>query len=458
MLSERIPLLISLGAWLSAFCALPAERPFIVGVCAHFGQGKGHLPGNLSLMKQAGVVSFRDELAWRSLERARGQLQVPQQFTDFILESVKQGLEPMLILDYGNPFYDKGDKPLSPEAIEGFVRYSEFVVTHFRGKVKHYEVWNEWDIGIGGTTPGTAEDYVRLLAAVYPRIKKVDPSIIVYGGAMTPGGIRNGWMERMLKAGALNSLDQVSIHTYNYSNSGRERTPEAWASWMKDIEALIDKYRGGKKYPLVVTEMGWPTQIDRRGTPPSVSADYLARMYLLGRTIPAMRGIWWYDFQDDGWQASYNENNFGLVRPDLTPKPGYFALADISRVVGTAEFVGRVETSDPEIWVLRFRTADRKGVLAMWSAHEDDGWQITLRNNGNLSPLVVTEVGHGSVTREWGARNWAEARTAAAIPNELQLVVRGTPWVITGDLADVSITEVKRREQPEAMRGGVFLR
>jgi hypothetical protein len=453
----RLRSLLCLIASVSATVTLAADRPFTVGVCAHFGQHKGYLPGNLSLMKQAGIVSFRDELGWRSLERVKGQLQMPPEYEHFISEAVRRGLEPMLILDYGNPFYDNGDKPLSAEAVEAFVRYSEFVVGHFRGKVRHYEVWNEWDIGIGGTTPGSAETYAKLLAAVYPRIKKADPSIIVYGGAMTPGGIRNGWLERMLKAGALKSLDQVSIHTYNYSASGRERSPEAWAGWMREVQSLISKYADGKEYPLVVTEMGWPTQVDRRGTPPAVSGDYLARMYLLGRTVPTLKGIWWYDFQDDGWQPKYNEDNFGIVRPDLTPKPGYFALADVSNVVGWGAYLGRIETKDPDIWALRFRTPDGKDVLAVWSVHEDDGWQIVLRNTGKLAPVVMKEVGGGSVNRSWGARSWGDSRTVAAVPDELHLVVRGTPWLISGDLAGVTISEVKKREQPEGMRGAVFL-
>ena len=96
--------------------------------------------------------------------------------------------------------------------------------------------------------------------------------------------------------------------------------------------------------PFYVTEMGWPTHVGKNGTDPELAGSYLARLYLLARTSPSFQGIWWYDFQDDGWKPQYNEDNFGLVRPDLTPKPSYHVLADIAPVVAKGQYVGRLPT------------------------------------------------------------------------------------------------------------------
>ena len=49
-------------------------------------------------------------------------------------------------------------------------------------------------------------------------------------------------------------------------------------------------------------------------------------------------------------------------------------------------------------------------------------------------------------------------RAAPVEPNQLELVVRETPWLITGDLGGVTVVEVKRREFPEAMLAVQFLR
>lgn len=440
--------------------AAVAADPFVVGACAHFGPGKGLLPANLSMMKQGGVASFRDEVGWRAVERSKGQFEMPAAGDEFVNQALAAGIQPLLILDYGNPLYDGGDKPRSPEAIGGFCRYAEFVVRHFKGRVKLYEVWNEWDGAIGSKTPGSADDYAILIKKVYPRIKAVDRSVTVLGGAPTPSGVRNGWLERLLSLDTLRSMDALSIHTYTYSESGTARMPEAWAAWMNDVrKMMMQKHGSGDAIPLYVTEMGWPTEIDRRGTPPEVSAAYLARLYLLARTMPFLKGIWWYDFQDDGWSATYNEDNFGIVRPDLTPKPAYFSLADIAAVVAQDEFAGRVDTGDPDIWVLRFRGAGARETWAIWSAHSEDAWQVTLETARTNPPAVrVGEVGRKAIQREWGSRDWVGAHgNAPTLPGRLDLTVRGTPWLISGDLDGVNVAATRRREWPESSRPALYL-
>ena len=101
------------------FLSLPAAGPpapksprFRVGVCAHFSQGKAYLPGNLALIRQAGIVSIRDEANWRSVEREKGRLEMPPMHEEYIDAAVKGGFDPMIILDYSNSFYDNGDKLL----------------------------------------------------------------------------------------------------------------------------------------------------------------------------------------------------------------------------------------------------------------------------------------------------------------------------------------------------------
>lgn len=195
--------------------------------------------------------------------------------------------------------------------------------------------------------------------------------------------------------------------------------------------------------------MGWPTEMDKRGTPPQIAADYLARLFLLGRSMPYLKGIWWYDFQDDGWNASDNESNFGMVRPDLTPKPAYFALASIADVAGSA-FAGRLDSGDPDVYVLKFRQPGRD-VMAIWSTHEEDDWQVTLKSPARkTAPLTVMKVGGRKVKRDWGSRAWADERRAEVAADELALTVRGTPWFVAGDLEGVTV-HVKRRVFPDSV-------
>ena len=170
-----------------------ADR-FLVGACTHFSQGKGVVELNLASIKRAGTGSIRDEASWGAIERIKGELAMSQRFETYVRKVAAEGVNVLLILDYANRFYDDGDRPRSPGAIEGFCRYSEFAVRHFGEDVSLYEVWNEWDIGIGLPEPyrkgGSPADYVKLLKAVYPRIKAANPDAY-----SAPWGFRD-WVGR----------------------------------------------------------------------------------------------------------------------------------------------------------------------------------------------------------------------------------------------------------------------
>jgi GH35 family endo-1,4-beta-xylanase len=54
-------------------------------------------------------------------------------------------------------------------------------------------------------------------------------------------------------------------------------------------------------------------------------ADYVAKLYTLLFSHPAVEAITWWDFMDGGWQGA----PAGLARKDLTPKPAYERLLEL---------------------------------------------------------------------------------------------------------------------------------
>jgi len=419
-----------------------SDNPFYVGVCTHFSQNKGIVEMNIRSMKNAGIGAIRDEVGWSAIEREKGKLAMPERLDRYVRSAAEAGLDVMLILDYSNPFYDDGDRPRSPEALDGFCRYAEFVVRHFGKDVAFYEIWNEWDIGIGMRSPynvgGSPEDYVKLLKAVYPRIKSADPDVAVIGGASTSGGVKKGWLEKIIQLGALDYCDAVSIHSYNYSDKFPERSPEACSDWMTDVQKMLRKYNNDVDVPFYVTEMGWPTHVGKAGTEPELSASYLVRLYLLARTSASFRGLWWYDFQDDGWKPDDNENNFGIVRPDLTAKPAYYVLSDISGLTAGGGFVDRLKTEDDNLRVLRFRYQEHD-FWALWSA-DDKSRQVILQTPKPSGYLTIHQLGRKPYRSSWGFRDWV-SRRGEFISDRLSIVVGSRPFLISGDLTDVSMIE-----------------
>ncbi|HEV7715613.1 MAG TPA: hypothetical protein VGO53_08450, partial [Steroidobacteraceae bacterium] len=131
-----------------------AQTAFQFGVGIHVGQNRNPLQSTEAALAQAGFTSFRDEVFWHRLETKPGVLEFPDSLKDLdqlVTDSARQGRRPLLILDYGNKFYDGGGQLSSPQGIAAYARYVRFVVKHFRGRVDQFEVWNEWNIGGGGS-------------------------------------------------------------------------------------------------------------------------------------------------------------------------------------------------------------------------------------------------------------------------------------------------------------------
>ena len=359
-----------LGALLLSFFVLAGnaagQAPFIVGVCTHFGQNKGDVQANLNLIQQLGVQSVRDEVFWQGVEHEKGHYAIPKNSELFVNAIVARGLKPLLSLDYGNPLYDRGDKPISDEAIEGYARYAEFVVRHFQGKVTMYEVWNEWNGGVGKTTPGTAATYVKVLKIVYPRLKAIDPNLIIIAGAVSGGGVRGPWLREMLEAGAMQAADAISFHQYIFSSNGIGKLPETLRDNINRVEELARSYNNNRDVPLLLTETGWPTNTGASSTSLQESGDLAAQTVLLLRSLPFLGGVWWYDFQDDGTNPEKTEDNFGLVHIDLTPKPGFVQLATVNRWMMGAQFTSQPKFSDPAIDSVEFKLANGQQGVALW--------------------------------------------------------------------------------------------
>jgi hypothetical protein len=431
------------------------EEVFAVGACTHFSQGKGVVEMNLESIRRAGIGAIRDEVGWGGLERSKGSLEMPRRYDQYVRRAAAAGLEVLLILDYSNRFYDDGDRPRSAEAIEGFCRYAEFVVRHFGKDVRLYEIWNEWDIGIGLPAPyrkgGSPEDYVKLLKAVYPRIKAVDPGVTVIAGACTSGGVKRGWLDKIVQSGALDFCDAVSIHSYNYNDKFPQRGPEACSDWMAQVREMLKQHNNGKEVPFYVTEMGWPTHVGKGGTEAGLSASYLARLYLLARTSASFRGIWWYDFQDDGWNRNDNENNFGIVRPDLTAKPAYHVMADVSRLVARGRYVGPVASKDENLEVLRFEHRGRD-VWALWCSDDRDR-QVILRAENPMSYVSIQQLGHRAYRSTWGFQDWAGGG-GELIAERFSVVVGHRPVLMSGDLSGVSVAAAVVRSEDAGDEGG----
>jgi hypothetical protein len=372
------PRFIFLRALLLCCClgvfVVPAANAqnFLVGVCTHMGQERGAAGQTLALLTRAGIGSFRDEVYWGQVEKRRGHLAFPNQLGELerVIESAHaRGVEPLLILDYGNVSYDGGGYPQTEEAIEAFARYAEFVVEHFKGRVRYYEIWNEWNGGIGvdkrfrTATARQASSYLPLLKKVYPRIKAIDPSITVLGGAVAPAPGYRQWVMDLMELGGGSYMDGLSLHQYVFDKD--PSNPEQLAQWLQSLHADIGSRPNGRDLPIYITEVGWPTHFGQNRTSPDLAAAYLSRLFFSLRTLDFVKGIWWYDLRDDGSDPLNFEDNFGLVDNAYSPKPTYKTLALVAPLISDSQ--GAKAVVQGSVWAVRVRGQAHGDTIALWS-------------------------------------------------------------------------------------------
>jgi hypothetical protein len=348
-----------------------AQSDFQRGVHIHVGPSFNRFDLYWPRFAELNVTSYRAEVVWSAIEQQKGQYTfitdpypAPDTFKyvdEMIRNAHFHGISPLVILGYANPLYDGGGLPISDEAQAAFVKYAVFIAQRYKGVVHQYELWNEWNIGLGvSVSPrvlGTAEDYVRLLKKVYVALKAVDPDIVLIAGAVAQQDI--GWTQKALAAGAGTAMDAYSIHPYNFPN-----VPEQVFDYLGKLEQTL-KSATGRDVPIYVTELGWHTAVNPSAVTRSTQADYLARLYLAAPMYSFLKGIWWYDFRDDNPNPANVHDNFGLYDNDYVQKPAACAMADVGRLLGAYTPVS-LSMNSRGIWVAKYSDGATQ-LFAIWT-------------------------------------------------------------------------------------------
>lgn len=373
------------------------EEPFVVGVCAH-ELHKGDPSGRAyAMMRDAGITSVRTDAHWAYVERQPNQLKIEPSWHRYLKETARHGLSTQFILGYGNQHHGGGEKPRTEPVRAAFNRYVNHLSEAFKGQVAYYEIWNEWDVE-DPRDPRFTQDYARLIADAAGIVRQRDPAAKVLAGAVTTQGIESGFALRLLENGLMQSVDGLSLHPYVHCRGWRRNTPEAWIDWMAEVDKELTR-AAGRPVPLYLTEMAWPSHQGACGIDENLQAAYLARAFFLARTLPSIRGMWWYDFRNDGTDRTEREHNFGLVRQDFTPKPAYRVLTAVSDIVANYRFIGREENSDGDVVALRFARGEDE-LLVAWSAGKPRNLELEALDPqpGRVALIDTAQPQHGRVT------------------------------------------------------------
>ena len=368
-----------------------------MGVCTHssadYENGK-----IINVAKETGVTWIRDEVYWNDVESIKGeQKTIPQSKLDYIKNVNEQGINMLLILDYGNKNYVDGDSnnvmPTTDneEYYNAWLDYVTFMVTNVGEYVDAYEIWNEPDIAGFNTTGVEGTGYAQLYLDSKSIIDKLDPSAEVVAGALA-GGLATDtykyakdFFAYLDEKGTVDDLlDAFSLHSYAYE-------PEY--SYAKELgipsyEALFDQYSFTGE--LWLTEVGRSTYSGSDGVTETLQAQLVLRDAVTYNKYLNEYGrdgqIIWYDLKNDGSDLSNYQHNFGLVGNTFMPKPAYYAMKLYNKATAGKELTAYSEPQTAGNWLL----GKEYGMLATYTGTTGTTYIAYAINDASSNSMSVS--------------------------------------------------------------------
>jgi hypothetical protein len=293
----------------------------------------------LDELKAAGVRWVRIDLGWRTFQE-KGPGTYASWYTKLadgaINAARSRGMNVLATLLDAPGWANGGQaKNVPPADPEDYGRMAYWAADHFKGRVAAWEVWNEPNRA--DSWAGTAADYVRLLKAAYPRFKAGDPAAtVVLGGSSYNDA---DWLSKLYDAGARRFFDVVATHPYQGQADLPPEAPDDGTMWRLShvavIKAVMDARGDGCK-EIWFTEFGWSSHPNAGiqppwmlGVSPDQQGDYLKRtVAFVESSFPYVTHVFWYR-ERDAQSGNPQEDNYGLLNRDLSPKPVYQAVLQL---------------------------------------------------------------------------------------------------------------------------------
>lgn len=434
-----------------SFIAHTSAPPYGVNTFLEQEVDEAKLRQTLQLARDAGFTWIRQEFPWRDIEQSRKgdfwdykwNQDAWAKYDRIVALANEYGLRIIARLD-APPDWSRQDNRLFYRPPDNYEDYGDFVyaiVSRYKGKVRHYQIWNEPNIfPEWGYQPVKASEYTKLLQIAYRRAKQADPQCVVITAALAPTIAHEPmnrsdvlYLQEMYDAGARDYFDVLSTMAYGLLSGADDRRADPWRDVNFSRPMLLREImvrNGDASKPIWISELGWnalPADFPEEPRYGRVTDAQQARYTV--RALERIRQEWpwvgvvniWYLRQPGNWQPSQQEYYFRMVDPDFTMHPVYAAVRDF---------------------------AARSAVLER-GFRQDDDYALTYS-----SPWQVVTDGRASL----GSAHWATANGATVSftfrGTDLDLVTRRGPdagiiWV-TVDETPASDRQLPRDEAGRA--------
>ena len=329
-----------------------------------------HQEGFARLAALAGANWIRDRMSWAGAQTRPDQFAQNMTYDSAATLQARHGLKVLQVF-HDTPRW-AADKQLDgnrargrfPRDLRVLYRFCKAVAGRYQGRVLAWEPWNEANItAFGGHT---IDEMCSHQKAAYLGFKAGDPNVIVcwnvYAGAGTPLHA-----EGVLENEAWPYFETYNIHSYNKPDN-----------YLEQFKPAREAARGR---PIWLTECGIALKAKTDGPWSDLSlqdelqqAKFIARSYASSLFAGVNRHFFFI-------LGNYRERvvQFGLLRKDQTPRPGYVALAAVGRLLTGATCLGRwLPKGSHSVRIYAFRARPdglERDVLVAW-AEEPTPWSL----------------------------------------------------------------------------------
>ncbi|MBI3967093.1 MAG: cellulase family glycosylhydrolase [Chloroflexi bacterium] len=316
---------------------------------------------SFELIRDGGFGWIRQQIPWADVERSgKGNFRHEiwnvstwEKYDRIVDLAAEHGLRVIARIDspprWARRAFD--ERPLGPpDRYEDYGDFVALVARRYRGRVSHYQIWNEPNLTIEwGNGYVSASEYVRLLEIAAARIRAEDPSAVIILAGLAPTvemGPENvsdvEFLRQIYEAGGRDYFDIVSVNPYGLRSGPYDRRARAdeinFSRPLLAREVMVQY--GDESKPIWASELGWnalPLDFPDPPTHGQVSRAQQARYTDLAlrrarREWPwlGVMNLWHFRFMN-GNPYLHQAYHYGFVSEDLRPYPVYDAVKALAQ-------------------------------------------------------------------------------------------------------------------------------
>jgi hypothetical protein len=304
------------------------------------------LARELDLMAASGAGWVRVDFTWASIEHVRGTYSWSN--LDRVVRAVHSRGMKVLALPAYTPGWARpagGTSYTPPADPAAFAAFTAAAAARYVPQgVLHYEIWNEPNLASFWAPKPDAAAYARLLQATTTAVRAAAPDAVILSGGLSPAvDAADGsqidpvtFLNKLYALGVKDAFDAVGVHPYSFPAMPSDVSTASWNTFQK-MSRMRDTMvaNGDSAKKIWLTETGAPTGSHPTAVSESAQAAIVTDTLRSAEALSWAGPVFFYAARDLGTDPTDREQNFGLLRRDFSPKPGWAALVESLRPSST---------------------------------------------------------------------------------------------------------------------------